>query len=56
MAHTALGEFEEAFTFFEQSIAEDDPWMLWFNTEPMLEELRSDLRFQNLLQRMNHPK
>ncbi len=36
MAHAALDEFDEAFAYFEQAIAESEPWMLWFGTEPML--------------------
>lgn len=54
MAHTALGNFEEAIPLFQQSIDEDDPWMLWFGTEPMLEDFRQDTRFQKLLAQMKH--
>jgi TolB-like protein/Flp pilus assembly protein TadD len=55
MAHTALGEFDAAFDYFEQSFNEDDPWMLWFGVEPMLEDLRRDARYADLLRRMNNP-
>jgi eukaryotic-like serine/threonine-protein kinase len=55
MAHAALGEFDEAFNYFEQSFAEDDPWMLWFGVEPMLADVRGDARYAALLRRMNNP-
>nr|MDQ3043500.1 tetratricopeptide repeat protein [Acidobacteriota bacterium] len=55
MAHTALGEFDTAFEYFEQSVVENDPWMLWFGTEPLLDALRGDERYFDLLRRMNNP-
>ena len=55
MAHAAIGDADAAFRYFEQSFAEDDPWMLWFGVEPMLEDLRADKRFADLLRRMNNP-
>ena len=55
MAHAALGERDEAFAYFEKSQAEYDPWLLWFGTEPMLDPLRDDARYQDLLRRMKLP-
>lgn len=55
MMHTALGEFDKAFGYFEQAFDEDDPWMIWFGTDPMLEEIRSDVRYIDILRRMNNP-
>ncbi len=55
MAHTALGELDEAFVYFEQSFAESEPWMLWFGTDPMIDALRGDERYFDLLRRMNNP-
>ena len=55
MAHVAAGETDEAFALFEQSFEEDDPWMLWFGVEPMLEDVRADARYADLLRRMNNP-
>jgi TolB-like protein/Tfp pilus assembly protein PilF/tRNA A-37 threonylcarbamoyl transferase component Bud32 len=55
MASAALGKLDDAFEYFEQSLAEDDPWMLWFATEPMLEEIRTDARYLDILRRMDHP-
>jgi tetratricopeptide (TPR) repeat protein len=55
MAHAALDERDEAFANFEKACSEDDPWMLWFGTEPMLDRLRDDARLDRLLRRMNLP-
>src|SRR5215218_8550426 len=55
MAHAALGDADAAFDYFEQSFAEDDPWMLWFGVEPMLDVLRPDARYYEMLRRLNNP-
>jgi TolB-like protein/Flp pilus assembly protein TadD len=55
MMHAALGERDEAFAYFEKSQAEFDPWLLWFATEPMLDSIRDDARYLDLLRRMNFP-
>jgi TolB-like protein/Flp pilus assembly protein TadD len=55
MAHVAVGEPDAAFDYFEQSFDEQEPWLLWFGTDPMLESLHDDARYLNLLERMNHP-
>jgi TolB-like protein/Tfp pilus assembly protein PilF/tRNA A-37 threonylcarbamoyl transferase component Bud32 len=55
MAHAAVGEPDVAFENFEKSFGENDPWMLWLGTEPMLDALRNDARFNDLLRRMNLP-
>jgi TolB-like protein/Tfp pilus assembly protein PilF len=55
MAHVAVGDFDRAFEYFEQSFEEYEPWMLWFGTDPMLESLHDDERFINLLERMKNP-
>jgi eukaryotic-like serine/threonine-protein kinase len=55
MAHTALGEIDAAFEYFEQAFNDNDPWLLWFGTEPMLDPLRDDDRYFDLLRRMKNP-
>ncbi len=55
MAHVAVGDRDRAFEYFEQSYDEQEPWLIWFGTEPMLESLHDDPRFIRLLERMNNP-
>jgi tetratricopeptide (TPR) repeat protein len=55
MAFAALNERDAAFENFEKAFAENDPWMLWFGTEPMLDRLRDDARLNDLLRRMKLP-
>ena len=52
MAYAALGERDAAFAEFEKAFNENEPWMLWFGTEPMLDLLRDDSRVEDLLRRM----
>ncbi|HEY9282474.1 MAG TPA: protein kinase, partial [Pyrinomonadaceae bacterium] len=55
MGHAALDERDEAFRHFEQSREENEPWLLWFGTDPMIRALSDDPRFARLLERMNNP-
>jgi serine/threonine protein kinase/Tfp pilus assembly protein PilF len=55
MAHAAVGEIDAAFEKFEQALNEFEPWMLWLGTEPMLDRLRGDKRYFDLLRRMKNP-
>jgi TolB-like protein/Tfp pilus assembly protein PilF len=55
MAHAALDERDAAFELFERAFAERDHWLLWFCTEPKLDNLRGDSRFIKLLRLLNNP-
>jgi eukaryotic-like serine/threonine-protein kinase len=55
MGYAALGRRDEAFRHFERALAEDEPWLLWFGTDPMIRTLSDDPRFVGLLERMNNP-
>jgi serine/threonine protein kinase/Tfp pilus assembly protein PilF len=55
LAHVAAGDRDAAFEYFEQSFAEQEPWLIWFGTDPMLECLHDDPRFLSLLERMKNP-
>ena len=55
VAYAAFDMREEAFACFEQSFAENDPWLLWFATEPMLDCLREDKRYLDLIRRLKNP-
>lgn len=50
--HAALGEKDQAFSLLEKAYEEHDPFLVRLKVEPALDPLRSDRRFESLLQRM----
>jgi TolB-like protein/Tfp pilus assembly protein PilF len=48
----ALGEKDEAFALLNKASAERSYWMPWINIDPQLDNLRSDSRFDALVQRV----
>jgi tetratricopeptide (TPR) repeat protein len=55
MIYVGLGERDEAFAWFEKAYEERSVWLLWFKTDPMLDTLRSDPRYADLLRRIGFP-
>jgi tetratricopeptide (TPR) repeat protein len=55
MIYVGLGEKDEAFAWFEKAYEERSPWLLWFKIDPLLDTLRSDPRFADLLRRIGFP-
>ena len=55
-AYVGLGEKDEAITWLERAYEEHDQWMVWVNSYPGLDPLRSEPRFQALMRRMNFPE
>src|SRR6266481_8330643 len=53
--HAALGSKEEALHWLETAYQEHAVHMMCLKTDPRLDDLRSDRRFQDLLRRMNFP-
>ena len=51
--YTALGEQSEAFYWLEKGYEERSEWMIFLQVEHMLDPLRNDERFINLVNRMN---
>ena len=51
--YTAMGEKDEAFRWLEVAYESRQTWMPWLRHLPTLMLLRSDPRFQVLVQRMN---
>ena len=49
-----LGEKDKVFELLEKAYQEKNEWLGWLNTDPRLDSLRSDPRFQSLLQRVGH--
>jgi TolB-like protein/Flp pilus assembly protein TadD len=53
--HALLGNKEEAIQWLETAYQEHAVYMVWLKTDPHLDNLRLDPRFQDLLRRMNFP-
>ncbi len=51
-----IGETEEAMTWLERAYEERDPLLLNAKTDPNLDPLRSDPRFDDLLRRIGFPE
>jgi serine/threonine protein kinase/tetratricopeptide (TPR) repeat protein len=55
LIHLHLGERDAALSLLEQSVEASEPWIVWFGTEPQLDPLRGDRRFNDLLRRTKNP-
>ncbi len=51
-----IGETEEAMTWLERAYEERDPLLLLAKTDPLLDPIRSDPRFDDLLRRIGFPE
>lgn len=56
MIYVGLGEKDEAFAWFEKAYQERSWWLIFTKMEPMMDSLRSDSRFIDLLRRIGFPK
>jgi len=54
-AYAGLGDKEQAFAWLERAYQEHRDLIIWLNTDPILEPLRSDPRFHDLARRMGLP-
>jgi tetratricopeptide (TPR) repeat protein len=50
--HAALGEKDQAFEWLRQACAERDSAVIWLKVDPTFDQLRSDPRFDAILQEM----
>jgi tetratricopeptide (TPR) repeat protein len=53
--HTTLGETDEALRLLETAYEQRAGWMVLLKVDPCLDELRSDVRFTDLMRRVNFP-
>jgi hypothetical protein len=53
--YTALDQKEEAICLLHAAYEQNATWMIFMKTDPHLDALRTDPRFQDLLQRMSFP-
>ncbi len=56
MTSIALGDKDDAFKWLEQSYQERSVWLVWLKMDPMLDPLRDDPRFKDLLKRLRFPE
>jgi TolB-like protein/Flp pilus assembly protein TadD len=54
-AYVGLGDKEQAFAVLERAYQERRDRMVWLNVDPLLEPLRSDPRFDDLVRRVGLP-
>jgi Flp pilus assembly protein TadD len=54
--YTGLGDNDQAFEWLEQSVQERDERLVWLEVDPMLDNLRSDARFDQFLRRLKFPR
>ena len=54
-AYAALGDKDEAFAILEKSFEERSNRMVWLSVDPLLDPLRSDRRFEDLIRRIGLP-
>lgn len=55
-ANTFLGNKDEAFGYLDRAINEKNYWLFTLKYSPEWDLLRSDPRFEKVLERMNYPK
>lgn len=55
ITYIAVGDINKAFDWLDKAVQEQDTWLIWIETEPKLDPLRQDPRFQRLLRLANHP-
>lgn len=54
LIYLSQGDHELAFAWFEEALAQRDPWLVWLKVEPRLDPLRADPRFARLLACVGH--
>jgi hypothetical protein len=56
MVHVGLEEKDEAFKWLEKAYQERSWWLIFIKMDPLLDSLRSDARFIDLLRRIGFPQ
>jgi Tol biopolymer transport system component/serine/threonine protein kinase/tetratricopeptide (TPR) repeat protein len=50
--YAMLGQLDVAFDYLDEALAQREFWVLWLMTEPQIDPLRQDPRFENYLKRL----
>lgn len=56
MIYVGLDEKDEAFVWLEKAFQERSFWLMWIKMDPMVDSLRSDARFTDLMRRIGFPQ
>jgi serine/threonine protein kinase/tetratricopeptide (TPR) repeat protein len=56
MIYVGLDEKDEAFAWLEKAYQERSWWLVWIKMDPMVDSLRSDSRFVDLMRRVGFPQ
>jgi tetratricopeptide (TPR) repeat protein len=56
LVYAALGEWDRSFAWLEEAYKQRDASLVWLKVAPESDSLRSNERFQELLNRMNFPR
>ena len=56
MIYVGLDEKDEAFAWLERGYQERSWWLVWIKMDPMVDSLRSDSRFIDLMRRIGFPQ
>ena len=52
MVYAGLGDKDQAFRYFEKAMEDRYFLMIWINSDPRFDNLRSDQRFNDLVRRI----
>jgi TolB-like protein len=55
-ANIYLNNIDEAFSYLDKAITEKNFWLFTLKYSPEWDQIRSDVRFESMLERMNFPK
>jgi TolB-like protein/Tfp pilus assembly protein PilF len=55
IVHAGRGEYDLAFQWLDRAFEERSNWLIYLKVDPVLDNLRTDARFANLLRRMKFP-
>jgi DNA-binding winged helix-turn-helix (wHTH) protein len=55
VVHAGLGDRERAFSSLDAAYRERSHWLVWLKRDPRWNEIRSDVRFQNLVRKIGLP-
>ena len=55
VVYAGLGDRERAFAFLDAAYRERSHWLVWLRRDPRWNDMRADVRFQNLVKKIGLP-